>query len=231
MDLHVPAAAPALAGLARANRWARLGYGLVPAVAGVLVAVPVAAVCWTMLLRHQPLSAFHAWFLICLIPAALLILAGWVRFEKPGGLPIEPAGAPELFALIEQVRSYLGAPAIDAVYLSESFTARCVQRPRRGLFGGYRNEIVIGLPLLQSVTKAEAAALLAHELGHLTGRHGEMAADVHRARVTWQHILERQPGQPFYLRAPFGLVTSRFARKFLALSANVEREARHRSGC
>ena len=225
MDQNEPAPASALAGLARAQRWARLGYGLVPAVAGVLVAVPVAAVCWTTLLRHQPLSAFHAWFLICLIPAALLILAGWVRFEKPAGLPIESAEAPELFALIEQVRSYVGAPPIDAVYLSDSFTARCVQRPRRGLFGGYRNEIVIGLPLLQSVTKAEAAAILAHELGHLTGRHGKMAADIHRARVTWQQILERQPSQPVYLRAPFALITGGFARKFLSLSAGVEREA------
>ena len=216
-------ALPPSQSLRRAHGWAKAGYAIVPAVAGALVALPLAAISWTVLVRQQPMSAYHAWFLLCLIPAALLILASWVRFEKPGGLAVSAAEAPDLFALIEQVRAYLRAPAIDAVYLTEAFTARVVQRPSRGLFGGSRHEIVIGLPLLQSVSKAEAAVLIAHELGQLSGRQGNLAADVHRARAIWQRLLERLPQQPLYLALPFKLVTGAFARMFLELSASEER--------
>ena len=209
--------------LRRAYRWARAGYALVPGVAAALVAVPATVLMWTTLVRGEPFSTYHAWFLLCLIPAALLILSGWVRFERPDGLPIAATEAPELFTLIEQVRTYLGAPAIDAVYLTESFAVCAVQRPSRGLFGGLRNEIVIGLPLLQSVSKAEAAVLIAHELSHVANRQSAMAAAVHRARVTWQQMIERQPRQPLYLRVPFQLVTGGFARKFLRISAVQER--------
>ena len=219
-----PASTPS-AGLDLAFIQAKRGYALVPMIAGLLVAIPALAMAWTLLIRHQPIGLSQAWFVLFLIPAALLILASWVRFEQPDGQPVAAADAPELFALIEKVRSYLKAPAIDAVYLTNTFAAKAVQRPSRGLFGGYRNEIVIGLPLLQSVSKAEAAVLIAHELGHLSGRAGEKAAVVHRARLTWQHILERQPRQPLVLRLAFAPIVSWFAPGFLAQSAATERDA------
>jgi len=210
---------------AGAHFWARAGYWIIPSLAGSLVAVPIAAAGWTMVLSHQPLGAQHAWYLICLIPAALLILASWVRFEKPEGVPITATDAPDLFLLIEQLRAYLGAPAFSTVYLTDTFTAHCIQRPSRGLLGGFRNEIVIGLPLLQSVSKAEAAVLIAHELAYLSGRQGTAVTEIHRARVTWQQILERQPKQPILLRLPFAMATGYYARCFLALSAKAERSA------
>jgi len=211
--------------LDRANGLARRGYILVPAIAGLLVAIPFAAMIWTLLVRQQSMHLGHAWFMLFLIPAVLLILASWVRFEQPDGQPVSAADAPELFALIEQVRSYLKAPAIDAVYLTDSFSVKAVQQPSRGLFGGYRSQIVIGLPLLQSVSKAEAAVLLAHELGHLSGRAGDQAATVHRARLIWQHIVARQPRQPWVLRLVFSPVIWCFADDFLAQSAATERTA------
>lgn len=219
------AAAPAEVDLKRAYRWARAGYALIPAIAGALVAAPAAAICWALFVAHQPLAGNHLWYLLCIIPAALLILSGWVRFEKPAGLPVRKGDAPELFLLIDQLRTYLSAPAIDEVYLTDTFTVQCIQRPNRGLFGGLRNELVIGLPLLQSVSKAEAAALIANELGHLSGRQGDAAAYIHRARVTWQQMIVRQPGQPMFLRAPFNLATGAFAHRFLAVSAGAERAA------
>jgi Zn-dependent protease with chaperone function len=219
----VPSADPGAADLDLAYALAQRGYALVPAIAGLLIATPAVTVAWTLLVRHQSLNPAHSWLLLFLVPAMLLILASWVRFEQPDGQPVSAADAPELFALIEKVRSYLKAPAIDAVYLTDTFAAKAVQRPSRGLFGGFRNEIVIGLPLLQSVSKAEAAVLLAHELGHLSGRAGDKAAVVHRARQTWQHIMERQPRQPQVLRLVFSPLVKWFAPGFLAQSAAAER--------
>ena len=217
--------AAATAELDTAYALAQRGYLLVPVIAGVLVAVPVLAIAWMLLIRHQSMHLEQACFLLFLVPAALLILASWVRFEQPDGQPVSATDAPELFALIEKVRSYLKAPAIDAVYLTNTFAAKAVQRPSRGLFGGYLNEIVIGLPLLQSVSKAEAAVLIAHELGHLSGRAGDKATVVHRARLTWQHMLDRQPRQPMLLRLASAPLVRWFAPAFLAQSGPTERAA------
>ena len=89
--------------------------------------------------------------------------------------------------------------------------------------GGLRSDIVIGVPLLQSVSKAKPPVLIAHELAYLSDRQGKAAAEIHHARVTWQQMLARQPRQPFYLRALFALVTGGFARKFLTVTAQAER--------
>ena len=221
----VTATASGTTGLDRAYRLARLGFALVPTIAGLSVAVPAAGILWSTLVRHHAVGLAQSWVFLGLIPAALLILAGWLRFEAPQGILLTAKDAPDLFALIEKLRSYLKVPAIDAVYLTAGFAAKAVQRPSRGIFGGCRNEIVIGLPLLQSVSKAEAAVLIAHELGHLSGRENDKAAYVRRARLTWQHVLERQPRQPLALRLAFAPFTQLFARRFLAQSDFLERDA------
>ena len=216
---------PAASHLDAAYAKAMSGYRLVPLIAGALVALCLGALAGKFIIAGRAFGAPDALLLLPLVPAALLILASWVRFEEPDGRQLNSAEAPELFALIEKVRSFLKAPAIDAVYVTGTFDAKAVQRPSRGLMGGWRNEIVIGLPLLQSVSKAEAAVLIAHELGHISGRNGEKAAVVHRARLMWQHILERQERQPLVLRLVFAPLVKAFAPGFLAASAPAEREA------
>ena len=60
-----------------------------------------------------------------------------------------------------------------------------VQRPRFGLFGGARNHLVIGMPLMMALDRQRFLAVLAHEYGHLRGDHGRFHAWVYRARASW----------------------------------------------
>ena len=44
---------------------------------------------------------------------------------------------------------------------------RTLQLPRLGIFGWYRNYLIIGMPLMKSLTCEQFKAVLAHEFGHL----------------------------------------------------------------
>jgi tetratricopeptide (TPR) repeat protein len=54
--------------------------------------------------------------------------------------------------------------------------------------GPQRNTLVIGLPLLQGLSPEEARAVLAHELGHLSRRHGRLGGWAFRSRETWARV-------------------------------------------
>ena len=81
----------------------------------------------------------------------------------------------------------MGVGRYDAALeiIDDEFNACIVQIPRFGLFGGARNYLVIGLPLMQTLTVEQFAAVLAHEYGHLSGAHGHFSAWIYRLRVTW----------------------------------------------
>ncbi|HEX8623024.1 MAG TPA: M48 family metallopeptidase [Allosphingosinicella sp.] len=130
-----------------------------------------------------------------LIVAALIAWAAlrslWVVAEPPEGRPIDRSEAPALFELVRRLRSRIGGPRIDQVLISREFNASIVQLPRLGFLGWYRNYLVLGLPLLRGMAEEEAAAVIAHELGHFAGEHGRLASAVYRVRMTWAQLSER----------------------------------------
>ncbi|MFC8301553.1 M48 family metalloprotease [Micromonospora orduensis] len=69
--------------------------------------------------------------------------------------------APELFGLIEEVATAIGAPAPDVVGVDNSINAYA------GAVGLRRRKVLcLGLPLWGSITTGGRVALLGHELGH-----------------------------------------------------------------
>ena len=57
------------------------------------------------------------------------------------------------------------------------------------MFGWLNNYLVLGLPLLRALSPAEFRAVLAHEFGHLSGKHGRFSGWIYRVRQTWIQIL------------------------------------------
>jgi Zn-dependent protease with chaperone function len=120
----------------------------------------------------------------------LVARALWVRFDCPQGLKLKTEQAPKLFELIEKVRHKCGGPKLHEVLLVDELNAAISQTPRLGLFGWYRNSLIIGLPLMQVLSVSQFSAVLAHEYGHLVGAHGKVGAWIYRLRATWGRILE-----------------------------------------
>ncbi len=127
------------------------------------------------------------------LPAALLawfvIRAFWVRIPPPEGRILQPHEAPKLFQLIEEIRVALESPRIHAVLLTHDFNAGIFQWPRLGVLGWQKNFLILGFPLLACLTPQQFRAVLAHEFGHLSGRHGTFSNWIYRLRSTWGQLL------------------------------------------
>lgn len=131
---------------------------------------------------------------ILLVPlglAAIVLRSLWVEFPEPDGLPLRYEDAPRLFDLARSIRQATNGPRLHKILLSDEFNARIVQRPRLGLFGWHENYLLVGLPLLRGLSVDEVRWVLAHEFGHLSGKHGVFTAWIYRVRQTWDQVLER----------------------------------------
>ncbi|MFT5452947.1 MAG: putative SprT family Zn-dependent metalloprotease, partial [Enterobacterales bacterium] len=64
-----------------------------------------------------------------------------------------------------------------------------VQTPRFLAFGFTHNTLILGFELLLSLSKQEVTAVIAHELGHLSGNHSKFHGWIYRARNTWENMM------------------------------------------
>jgi len=134
--------------------------------------------------------AIALWMLLKTTTRAL-----FVRLPAPRGRELTRAEAPALFAALDRMRQQMKGPAFHQVLLVDDVNAAVVQRPAFGLVGWPRNYLLLGLPLLEGMSEAEALAVVAHEYGHLAGSHGHFAAFVYRLRLAWgtlHAVLEHQ---------------------------------------
>ena len=115
----------------------------------------------------------------------------WVKLEPPTGRVLSRAEAAPLHALLRAQTQALRAPTVHRILLTTDYNAAAVQRPRLGILGWQRNYVLVGLPLLQTLSPAQAAAVVAHELGHLRGGHGRFAAWVYRVNQSWGQLLNQ----------------------------------------
>ena len=136
----------------------------------------------------------------------MVLKALWVRLSPPQGTEITPREAPELFAMIEELRRALRSPRFHHVLVTDDFNAAVAQAPRLGLFGWSRNYLVIGLPLAKALTVQQFKAVLAQEFGHLSKGHGRMSNWIYAQRLRWSRLmsaLEAAESRGRFLFRPF----------------------------
>lgn len=138
-------------------------------------------------------------WVVVLVPTLFITLRMFlIRLDPPVGHCLTAATAPELFALLAQLRLRLAAAPIHQVVVTPEFNAAIAQTPRFGLFGGHHNTLILGLPFLYAMAPQEMIAIVAHEYGHLAGNHGKMSAWIYRQRRTLgrlqQHAQSRREG-------------------------------------
>ena len=126
------------------------------------------------------------------VPLWMLIRSSFkalfVRLPAPKGRELQPHEAPALFDALASLRQRLGGPRFHHVLIVEEVNAAVVQRPAFGLLGWPRNYLLLGLPLMERMTAAQAMAVVAHEYGHLSGAHGHFGAFIYRLRLSWATI-------------------------------------------
>lgn len=124
-----------------------------------------------------------------------LLRSLWVEIKLPEGVVLSRKDAPDLYREANSIADRLKAPRPNDIRIDWRLNARASQTPRLGIFGFYRNTLILGLPLLMSLTPDEARAVIAHEFGHFSGAHGKFGAWVYRISRTWEQIESQFAGR------------------------------------
>lgn len=110
---------------------------------------------------------------------------------KPEGYEITRQDFPVLFNEIEGMCKSIDSPKPRHVFISSDFNASAIHSPRWGVFG-HVTYLNLGLPLMQALSPDQFRAVIAHELGHFSKKHGKGASWIYQLRETWGRFLEQQ---------------------------------------
>ncbi len=168
------------------TKLALLGYAYIFGLIVFLLAM-VAFFLWLVLVSHYVILVKFSF--LFLIAAWLVAKSLWVKFSDPVGIPLRREDSPLLFDLIAEITAAAGGPKIHSVILTEEFNCAVMQTPRLGIFGWYKNILILGLPLLQSVNLPQFKAIMAHEMGHLSDQHGKVGCWIYHVRKSWQQTV------------------------------------------
>ena len=185
------------------------------------------------LLTLLALAGFLAWDLTAYLsdvretvlnPVAHLVLLGtlgslvaalWMRDYAPEGVEITETDAPQLFAVIEQVRAATDGPALDRVFLSDDLNACITQMPSPGPKPGSENHLTLGIPLLQLLGIDEMRGVIAHEFGHLVADDGKLGHWLYRASKAMEQLNHRyDTGGANIAEIPLAFILSRLSPAF-----------------
>jgi Zn-dependent protease with chaperone function len=144
---------------------------------------------------------------------AFFILIWSFRPRAPKfGREISAADAPRLRSEIDRLRQQLEVSGDLHICLVDSFSASAYES--RGLLGllGTQRTLTLGIPLLNTLSREEVLAVVAHELGHFSRRHGRLGHWLYRAHAGWAQYLYGVE----HSDAPLDKAASWYARNFLA---------------
>jgi Zn-dependent protease with chaperone function len=168
---------------------------------------------------------------VAVIAGVVFLFFSWVVSPASAldGRMVTAAEVPTLFETIERLRVSLDAAPIQRVLLTDELNAAAHQSGRLGLPWPLQQTLILGVPLLSVLRPQEAAAVIAHELGHFSRRHGLFGHWIYRARLMWLALAHpAQPDDSPYERAVQWFASNFapwFGRRAFAFSRQCEYEA------
>ena len=115
-----------------------------------------------------------------------LLRAPFAREKVEEGFVLNPTEAPKLFQLLDALAKQMGGVSFDGVRIDDSLNAFAQTRVKNFLTGRSKRYLYVGLPMLELFSAKEVEGVIAHELGHFRGEHGEKALRLSHAQATLQ---------------------------------------------
>ena len=185
----------------KATALAALGYAyiLLIMLAPILGILAFVAILWfkpTLLLLLLKVLGKLILILAVFVGGIFTAVFGAIRsffrdVAKPQGIPVSSEMSPKLFDLIDEICTGVDSPKPDVVLVNKDFNASVMTVPRFGFFGS-KTFLNIGLPLVEAVSAKHFRSILAHEMGHISKKHGANSAWIYQLRETWARFLENQ---------------------------------------
>lgn len=216
--------------LARQLAWSAAAGLLALALVFVgLCAASIAAFAeaWAGIHAGQPLlTGLSSLLGVGLALAASFLADLLVRVPPPlEGVRLPRAAAADFFRLLDHLSARLQIPPIRRVWITGDMNAQIVQRPAWGLCGPLRTHLLLGLPLIHSLSAPQLAAVLAHELSHVAAqRQGWSAVGAH-LRAWWARTLDRAASRSEIVEAWVDAYSGGFCERMLKLARAEEFEA------
>jgi Zn-dependent protease with chaperone function len=145
----------------------------------------------------------------------------FVWFLRPSnrltGEKLSEKDAPTLFAELKSLQDRLQVPGSMEVLINDKFNASAFES--RGWFGviGVKRVLTLGLPFLALLSREQVIAVIAHEMGHFSRRHGRLGHWLYRARLGWLSYAEDvDEADDVYSRA-IGWYANQFLPSFNAM--------------
>ncbi|WP_270180988.1 M48 family metallopeptidase [Alkalihalobacillus sp. CinArs1] len=169
--------------------------------------------------------------IITLVVGIIMARALWVRFDHPEGVTLSEEDAPELFKTINEIQYKYKTKQVHEVLLTNHYNASVVQHPRLGIFGWYKNYLVLGLPLMQALSREHLDAIIAHEMGHLANKDGQFGTWLYRVRETWITLLDKFEESEVWGGFLFRWFFRWFVPRFDAYSHALAKQEEHEADC
>lgn len=159
---------------------------------------------------------------------ALLGMAGsaniaTLRFAPPSGLALDERSFKRLFELLKEIGDIHGNPRIDRVVLRDRFDVRIVKTPRSGFSLTTSHTLVIGLPLLLTLSAIDVHALIARRIGQLAGRESRLNSWLYYLRDLWVQYLQNCENRKSWLGQPLRAFFRWYVPRYRSLSLGAAR--------
>ena len=175
---------------------AAIGYGYI-----AIVCLGLFTSLWLLkwsieITQHQPIFTIEVdsllahpdrlWLLFGLV-ITIAIAIFWTQSPQLTDREIDRTEFPELFETIDTLSQRLNAPKIHHVIINFEHNAAVSQVPHFG-WQNCHNYLILGLPLLQSLTPEQFQATLAHELEHLSNNDSSFMGYILRVGRMWEQL-------------------------------------------
>ena len=175
----------------QAARWAWVGYGWFLGTAGVVLTAGSVFLLLGIRAGLDGVVFFIIGGLILVFGGVGVIRNLWIRLPAPKGREVSASEAPVLHQRLQELRLQLNSLPLHKVLIVSEYNAAVVQSPRWGVLGWWRNYLILGLPLMETLSEKEFCAVIAHEFAHLSRSHGRFTHWVYRLRRVWDQVFQK----------------------------------------
>jgi Zn-dependent protease with chaperone function len=172
--------------------------------AGVLAifVAELAFLLWGLWSRRPIIGLIAVFATVPLMRSTLSTIRACIfRIGAPEGLPLDRSEGRALYAFVDETRRAMDAPPVDGITITSDFNAGAASHLPPWRLRRHRT-LVLGLPVLATLSILELRAVVAHELAHFSGGHDPFSAWVYRTRRSWfalRQSLDQRLATPLYV--------------------------------